>query len=50
MSTLLKNYRWGETKECQKSLDDSKIRLLIADLLVHFNVKKNFMLTCDASK
>ena len=47
---LKKNVRWLWTKERQKSFEDSKERLIKADLLVHFDAKREIILTCDASK
>ena len=47
---LKKNARWLWTRECQKSFEDSKSRLLSADLLVHFDTEKKIILTCDASQ
>ena len=47
---LKKNARWLWTRECQKSFEDSKIRLLSAYLLVHFDTEKKIILICDASQ
>ena len=47
---LKKNARWMWMRECQKSFEDSKSRLLSADLLVHFDTEKKIILTCDASQ
>jgi len=46
---LRKNAKWTWGQEQQSAFDKSKQLLISAEVLVHFDVKKDIVLSCDAS-
>ena len=47
---LKKSQRWQWSLYCEKSLKESKKRLMSVESLVHFDTNKDIVITCDASQ